>query len=74
MNTRTLTILSIVVVLIACAQRLYPVFHVQPVQQKSVVVASQHQNAVPLKAGGEFRYQWRPELDTSFATNDAALR
>ena len=74
MNTRILTILSVAVVLIACAQKLYPVFHAQPVKQRGVVVASQHHNAVPLKAGGEFRYQGRTELDAFRATNGAALR
>jgi len=51
-----------------------PVLHVQPVYENGVEVACLHYYSVPLKAGGEFHYQWQPELVAFRATNGAALR
>lgn len=80
MNTKIMTTLSVLVVLIACVQKLQSmsqspaVIHVQPVYEDGAIVACQHYYSVPLKAGGEFRYQWQPNLEAFRATNFAALR
>ena len=79
MKNKLLTLIAVAVVVIAWmpAKQLTNVFQpklfVQPVYENGVVVACQHYYSVPLKAGGEFRYQWQPEFEAFIATNGAAL-
>jgi hypothetical protein len=74
MKTNIFPFVLCAVLLGACIRQARPSLQVQPVYENSVVVAGQHYSAVPLKAGGEFRYQWRPEREAFIATNRAALR
>ncbi len=79
MKTKLLTLLAVAVVLIAWVPRLQlaspiqPILNVQPVYENGEVVACQHYYSVQLKTGGEFRYQWQPELDAFIGTNDQAF-
>jgi hypothetical protein len=74
MKTILILLLLGAAAVVACVLYSRPVLHVQPVYERGVVVACQHYYSVPLKNGGEFRYQWRPELEAFCATNAAALR
>ncbi len=79
MKIKPLTLIAVAVVVIAWmpAQQLTNLFtpklFVQPVYENGEVVACQHYYSVPLKTGGEFRYQWQPELSAFIATNGAVL-
>ena len=74
MKTKFVSILFGAAAVLACTPLPRPILHVQPVYENGVAVACQHYYSVPLKNGGEFRYQWRPEFEAFCATNSAALR
>ncbi len=80
MRNKLLTVAALAVVVIAwmparqLANLFAPKLFVEPVYDHGAVVACQHYYSVPLKAGGEFRYQWQPEFDAFLATNGAALQ
>ena len=72
MKTNIFPFVLYAILLAACIHQARPLLHFQPVHENGVVV--RHFYSVPLKDGGEFRYQRRPELEAFIATNRVAPR